>query len=245
MIPAKKQGAFTMAASRSDSIEQQAAPTSLPSAFEAAAPPTSHALLGARPPRPVVARTSSAPMASNSPTAAAKPLLRRDSTTSLETAAAHDLASAIRSVPVGDALQQSLSGGTPIANALPSEVLDAVVKVYCTHSPPNFALPWQRKTQHTSGSTGFVISGPEGQRWLLTNAHSVSYHSQVKVRKRSGDIRYEARVLSIGRECDIALLTVDDDAFWHNIQPITFGVMPQLQVMVGTVLFCLRPLVFQ
>ena len=182
---------------------------------------------------------------------AGAPLIRRDSTTSLETAAALDFESAVRSPPLADGLHQSTSGvaaSTTNINALPAQVLDAVVKVYCTHSPPNFALPWQRKTQvchtvcqccvcthhaaaqHSSGSTGFCISGPAGERWLLTNAHSVSYHSQVKVRKRGGDTRFVARVLSIGRECDIALLTVNDDAFWAGVQPITFGIMPQLQV---------------
>lgn len=75
---------------------------------------------------------------------------------------------------------------------------------------------------------------------MLTNAHSVSYHSQVKVRKRGDDTRYLARVLSVGRECDIALLAVDDDEFWsggNGVHPVTFGVMPQLQESVSVVGF--------
>jgi hypothetical protein len=36
----------------------------------------------------------------------------------------------------------------------------------------------QRKRQYTSTSTGFVAAG--GERWLLTNAHSVDYHTQVR-----------------------------------------------------------------
>ena len=62
--------------------------------------------------------------------------------------------------------------------------MDAVVKVYCVHTEPNYSLPWQRKRQFASTSSGFVIRGPQGERWLLTNAHSVEYHSQVKVRRR-------------------------------------------------------------
>ena len=61
--------------------------------------------------------------------------------------------------------------------------MDAVVKVYCVHTEPNYSLPWQRKRQFASTSSGFVIRGPQGERWLLTNAHSVEYHSQVKVRR--------------------------------------------------------------
>lgn len=55
--------------------------------------------------------------------------------------------------------------------------MDAVVKVYCVHTEPNHSLPWQRKRQYTSTSSGFVVQ-EGGQVWLLTNAHSVEYHTQ-------------------------------------------------------------------
>jgi hypothetical protein len=58
--------------------------------------------------------------------------------------------------------------------------MDAVVKVYCVHTEPNYSLPWQRKRQFATTSTGFMINtGGGSHRWLLTNAHSVEYHSQV------------------------------------------------------------------
>ena len=57
--------------------------------------------------------------------------------------------------------------------------MNAVVKVLCVHSNPNFSLPWQRKRQFTSTSSGFMVRAEDGQRWLLTNAHSVEYHAQV------------------------------------------------------------------
>jgi hypothetical protein len=56
--------------------------------------------------------------------------------------------------------------------------MDAVVKVYCIHTEPNYSLPWQRKRQYSSNSSGFVVH-EAGQNWLLTNAHSVDYHTQV------------------------------------------------------------------
>lgn len=57
--------------------------------------------------------------------------------------------------------------------------MDAVVKVYCVHTEPNYSLPWQRKRQENSTSTAFMVAGPKKERWLLTNAHSVDYHTQV------------------------------------------------------------------
>ena len=37
---------------------------------------------------------------------------------------------------------------------------------------------------------------------------------QVKVKRRGDDRKFLAKVLAVGTECDIALLTVEDDAFW-------------------------------
>jgi hypothetical protein len=37
---------------------------------------------------------------------------------------------------------------------------------------------------------------------------------QVKVKRRGDDRKFLARVLSIGVDCDVALLTVEDEAFW-------------------------------
>ncbi|KAF5200254.1 protease Do-like [Thalictrum thalictroides] len=109
--------------------------------------------------------------------------------------------------------------------------MDAVVKVFCVHTEPNFSLPWQRKRQYSSSSSGFVIGG----RRVLTNAHSVEHHTQVKLKKRGSDTKYLATVLAIGTECDIALLTVNDDEFWEGVSPLEFGLLPALQDAVTVV----------
>ena len=51
---------------------------------------------------------------------------------------------------------------------------------------------------------------------ILTNAHCVQDHILVQVRRCGDDTKYEARVVSIGEECDLALLTVDDNRFWED-----------------------------
>jgi len=115
--------------------------------------------------------------------------------------------------------------------AAPQYPIDAVVKVFCVHTEPNYSLPWQRKRQSSSTSTGFVI---EGNR-VLTNAHSVEHHTQVKLKKRGSDKKYVAKVLAIGVECDLALLTVEDDEFFEGVDPVKFGVLPRLQDSVTVV----------
>ncbi|KQK18825.1 protease Do-like 9 isoform X2 [Brachypodium distachyon] len=116
-----------------------------------------------------------------------------------------------------------------VAKVMPS--MDAVVKVFCVHTEPNFSMPWQRKRQYSSSSSGFIIGG----RRVLTNAHSVEHYTQVKLKKRGSDTKYLATVLAIGNECDIAMLTVDDDEFWKGVLPLEFGSLPALQDAVTVV----------
>ncbi|KAH7302053.1 hypothetical protein KP509_23G054200 [Ceratopteris richardii] len=112
-----------------------------------------------------------------------------------------------------------------------SPFMDAVVKVFCVHTEPNFSLPWQMKRQFSSNSSGFIISGKR----VLTNAHSVEHHTQVKVKRRGSDTKFLATVLAIGTECDIALLTVNNDEFWEGVSPVDFGALPTLQDAVTVV----------
>ncbi|GJN29201.1 hypothetical protein PR202_gb17399 [Eleusine coracana subsp. coracana] len=116
-----------------------------------------------------------------------------------------------------------------VVKVMPS--MDAVVKVFCVHTEPNFSLPWQRKRQYSSSSSGFIIGG----RRVLTNAHSVEHHTQVKLKKRGSDTKYLATVLAIGNECDMAMLTVEDDEFWEGVSPVEFGPLPALQDAVTVV----------
>ena len=106
------------------------------------------------------------------------------------------------------------------------------MQVFCVHSEPNFSLPWQRRRQNASSSSGFIISGKR----VLTNAHSVDFATQVKVKRRGSDTKYVAQVLSIAPECDLAILTVEDATFWEDVVPLQFGRLPRLQddvIVVG------------
>merc|ERR1719387_3272371 len=103
---------------------------------------------------------------------------------------------------------------------------NAVVKVFTIHSDPNYALPWSTKAQSSSTSTGFAIRGPKGQKWLLTNAHSVENHAVVQVRRRGGEEKFVAEVLCEGPDCDLALLSVEEKRFWEGLTPLSFSKDP-------------------
>ncbi|XP_028762295.1 protease Do-like 2, chloroplastic [Neltuma alba] len=111
------------------------------------------------------------------------------------------------------------------------DFLNAVVKVYCTHTAPDYSLPWQKQRQYTSTGSAFMIEG----RKLLTNAHCVEHDTQVKVKRRGDDTKYVAKVLARGIDCDIALLTVESEDFWREVEPLRFGRLPHLQDAVTVV----------
>ncbi|KAK4793105.1 hypothetical protein SAY86_023540 [Trapa natans] len=109
--------------------------------------------------------------------------------------------------------------------------LNAVVKVYCTHTAPDYSLPWQKQRQYTSTGSAFMI----GDGKLLTNAHCVEHDTQVKVKRRGDDTKYVAKVLARGVDCDIALLSVESEEFWKGAEPLQFGRLPRLQDSVTVV----------
>lgn len=116
------------------------------------------------------------------------------------------------------------------------DVLDCVLKVFCTHCEPNYELPWAMTPQRQSTSSAFIIQG----RRILTNAHSVEHHTSIMVKKRYSDTKYPAKVAAIGNECDIAQLHVENEEFWEDFEKqvgmretrrayLQPGPLPQLQ----------------
>jgi len=118
-----------------------------------------------------------------------------------------------------------------------SAVFDSVVKIHCTHSEPDYLMPWQRVRQWTSSSSGFVVDVEGIGRRVLTNAHSVDYGSMSLVQRRGAEKKYPAVVEAIGSECDLALLRVEEEDFWAGadggdggaVPALRFGPLPRLQ----------------
>jgi len=111
------------------------------------------------------------------------------------------------------------------------KALNCVVKIFCTSTAPHYSLPWQMKRQTSSTSSGFVIPG----RRILGNAHGVTYQTSVRVRRHGDATKYAAKVLHVGHECDLCLLTVEDEKFWEGLEPLEFGDVPRLQESVTVV----------
>jgi S1-C subfamily serine protease len=104
-------------------------------------------------------------------------------------------------------------------------LLRSVVKIFAVRTEPNLSMPWQMKRQYSSTASGFIISGNR----IVTNAHAVSFQTSIRVRKHGSAEKFVAKLIGVGHQCDLAMLTVEDDSFWCDLEPLDFGDMPSLQ----------------
>lgn len=49
-----------------------------------------------------------------------------------------------------------------------------------------------------------------------------------KVRRRGSDRKFQATRYAVGEECDLAILTVEDEEFWEGTSPLALGELPEL-----------------
>jgi S1-C subfamily serine protease len=84
--------------------------------------------------------------------------------------------------------------------------------------------PWNSTVSRSSGS-GSIISGNR----ILTNAHVVANETFLEVKKYGDTKRYQAKVLQVSHETDLALLEVQDEYFFKDTTALTFGNLPKMQ----------------
>ena len=111
-------------------------------------------------------------------------------------------------------------------------LLRSVVKVMCVSDAPDYEQPWQRQGPTSSVGSGAIIDTARGPR-VLTNAHCVSNHVFVEVRRYGKAKKFEAEVEALGHECDLALLSIPDDDFYAGTVPIPIGEVPQMRDRVS------------
>lgn len=111
-----------------------------------------------------------------------------------------------------------------------------IIKVHTVKSRLRPDQPWRAGLPSESTGSGFVIEY-NGERQILTNAHVVADATYVAVRKSNEAHMYVATRRKISHECDLAILTVEDEAeaFWSDMEPLSFGTMPNLQDQVSVV----------
>lgn len=103
------------------------------------------------------------------------------------------------------------------------DIEDSVIKIYTTQAAPDYFTPWRLLTPRQSSGSGAVIGGNR----ILTNAHVVANASYVQAQKHNDPQRYQARVLFVSHEADLALITVDEPGFFSDLKALTIGDLPE------------------
>jgi len=107
----------------------------------------------------------------------------------------------------------------PRAAASLDDLRRSVVKIYVTIQRHDYLQPWQAaQPEHGSGS-GFIVE----KRRILTNAHVISDATFIEAQRDGDTRRFPAHVAFVAHDCDLAILTVDDPAFYEDSRPIRFA----------------------
>lgn len=122
-----------------------------------------------------------------------------------------------------------LLNATDATEGRSQDIRNAIVKVYTVHNIPDYYNPWNMRGTQSSTGSGCIIEG----RRILTNGHVVRDQTFVQVRRFGESRRYQARVLYVAHQADLAILTVDDAAFFQDVEPLTFGPLPETQEEVN------------
>jgi S1-C subfamily serine protease len=106
----------------------------------------------------------------------------------------------------------------------------SVIQIFTFSQQPVWDAPWRFDAVRRMGGSGFVIKGKR----IMTNAHVVSWGRQIIVRRYQDPRPYVAEVEYVGHDCDLAVLSVQDEHFFENLQPLDLGELPKVRSAVVT-----------
>ncbi len=104
-------------------------------------------------------------------------------------------------------------------------VRDAMVKIYSVQNQPDYNNPWNMNGPKASSGSGCVIRGNR----ILTNAHVISDQTFIQVRLYGQSKKYQAKIIAVSHDADLALLTVEDREFFQEIKPLDVAELPEIQ----------------
>ena len=113
--------------------------------------------------------------------------------------------------------------------AQPGEVRKSIARITNTAQEANYRAPWLPGQVGGGSGTGWVVAGER----LVTNAHVVSNARFLTVEKENDPKKYVATVEHIAHDCDLALLKLEDPAFFKGTLPLEIGGIPELESVVS------------
>jgi S1-C subfamily serine protease len=96
-------------------------------------------------------------------------------------------------------------------------MLHSVVNLNVSERFPDYDQPWSYEKLNYSVGTGFAIVFPEGERYILTNAHCVQHSVYIECNRHNTSKKYTMTIFDILPDLDLALLLPEDDSLWQEI----------------------------
>ena len=109
------------------------------------------------------------------------------------------------------------------------EISKSLIRIEATSQGPNYKTPWSPGDVSSGVGAGFVVDGKR----IMTNAHVVSNARFLTLSKEGDPNPYLAKVLHIAHDCDLALLSVENPAFFKGTSPLEFGGIPEIESVVS------------
>ncbi len=126
-----------------------------------------------------------------------------------------------------------LQGKAPVVDAStplpPPDLSLSVVRIEVTMQEANYVSPWDAGRIERAVGSGFVISGKR----ILTNAHVVSNARFITLTREGVTHPFIAHVQFIAHDCDLALLSVEDESFFEGTKPLDLGGIPRMESAVS------------
>lgn len=93
---------------------------------------------------------------------------------------------------------------------------DSIVKISATLRQPDMFKPWSKQSPKEVSGSGIVIGGKR----ILTNAHVITYASQVFVEGNQSSEKVPATVEVFAPGIDLAVLKLEDESFFEGRPPL-------------------------
>jgi S1-C subfamily serine protease len=119
-------------------------------------------------------------------------------------------------------------GPVPTPRDQGEAIFSAIVRVENQGWTPNYRVPWNAGGTSGGVGTGFLVAPNR----FLTNAHVVSDSRLLYIKKIDDPKPYEAEIVHIAHDCDLALLALKDPSAFADVRPLRFGGIPPLNSTV-------------
>jgi len=137
------------------------------------------------------------------------------------------------SLPMAPILAKAPADEPPGAQTTLPDLSASVVRIEVTDQTPDYRAPWD--AGHVAGGvgSGFIIEIPGKGRRIISNAHVVSNVRFITVTREGVNHPYTGKVEFVGHDCDLAMLSIDDESFFAGTKPLSLGAIPRIESSVS------------